>query len=41
LGLNDGRNAKAHDGVIVADKDPDLLFIAHSCMLSWAAGDCR
>jgi hypothetical protein len=41
LGLNDGGNAEAHDGVIVADKNFDLLFITHSCMLSWAAGDCR
>jgi hypothetical protein len=41
LRLNDGGNAKAHDGVIVADKNFDLLFITHSCMLSWAAGDCR
>lgn len=41
LRLNNGGNAEAHDGVIVADKNPDLVFIAHSCMLSWATGDCR
>src|ERR1700677_3085739 len=41
LRLNDGGNAEAHDGVIVADKNLDLRLITHSFMLSWAAGDCR
>src|SRR5882757_3823313 len=41
LGLNDGGNAETHDRVIVANEDFNLLFIAHICMPSSAAGDCR
>src|SRR5216683_2762457 len=31
LRLNDGGNAEAHDGVIVANEDFNLLFITHMC----------
>src|ERR1700681_3808948 len=33
LRLNDGGNAEAHNRVIVADEDFNLLFITHICMV--------
>ncbi len=41
LRLNDGGNAEAHDRVIVANENFNLLFITHIGMLSSAAGDWR
>src|SRR5258707_1966652 len=41
LRLNDGGNAEAHDRVIVADENFNLLFITHIGMVSSTGGDCR